>query len=68
MSLTVEGLHGTGWTGVTDEDKRWAGGRAPDGANATVRARVAAQNSDDVAEAWGSKYWTSQSEPGVWFP
>jgi hypothetical protein len=60
------GESGAGWTGVTDDDKRNAGGKAPDGANADRRAHFAAANANDVADTWGTGHWTNQN--GVWVP
>jgi hypothetical protein len=50
-----------GWSGVTDEEKRAAGGRLPAGASLDGRLRNGAQVANTVARLWGHGTYTEVS-------
>lgn len=60
----VVDVDGTGWTGVTNDEKRTAGGRAELGADKYARMFCASHNAEEVAAKRGTGYWTGRGGDG----
>lgn len=54
------GDEGIGWTGVTDQEKRDAGGRAGPDMPPAARLFRAVRNANRVAARHGSGHWTGE--------